>query len=101
MKKVELRDEGSVPKCVSVLTQGVAATKLIDSGADITIMGGELFKRVSVAAKLRKRDLHKSDKTPKTYDQRTFTLDGRMMLTIEFDEKCLMHHAHLPKDGFA
>ena len=101
VKKVELRDEGSVPKCVSVLTQGVAATKLIDSGADITIMGGELFKRVSVAAKLRKRDLHKSDKTPKTYDQRTFTLDGRMMLTIEFDEKCHMHHAHLPKDGFA
>ena len=72
-----------------MLIQGVAVTGLIDSGADITIMGGELFKRVAVAAKLRKRDLHKSDKMPKTYDQRTFTLDRRMMLTIEFDEKCL------------
>ena len=48
VKKVELRDEGSVPKCVSVLIQGVAATGLIDSGEDITIMGGELFKRVAV-----------------------------------------------------
>ena len=55
VKKVELRDEGSVPKCVSVLIQGVAATRLIDSGADITIMGGELFKRVAVAAKLKKK----------------------------------------------
>ena len=99
VKKVELRDEGSVPKCVSVLIQGVAATGLIDSGADITIMGGELFKRVAVAAKLKKRDLHKSDKTPKTYDQRTFTLDGRMMLTIEFDEKCLTTSVYLKMDS--
>ena len=87
VKKVELRDEGSVPKCVSLLTQGVAATGLIDSGADITIMGGELFKRVAVAAKLKKRDLYKSDKTPKTYDQRTFTLDERMMLTMGYSIK--------------
>ena len=27
-------------------------TGLVDSGADITIMGGELFKRVAVATKL-------------------------------------------------
>ena len=98
VKKVELQDEGSVLKCVSMLIQGVAATGLIDSGADITIMDSELFKRVAVAAKLKKRDLHKSDKMPKTYDQRMFTLDGHMMLTIEFDEKCLTTPVYLKMD---
>ncbi len=78
IKKVELKDGGSDPKCVTVLLQGVPATGLIDSGADITIMGGELFKTVAVAAKLKKKDLQKADKTPKTYDQRVFSLDGRV-----------------------
>ena len=82
VKKVELKDRGSEPKCVTVLLQGVPATGLIDSGSDITIMGGELFKEVAITAKLRKRDLLRADKTPKTYDQKPFTLDGRMMLSI-------------------
>ncbi len=59
-----------------MLLQGVPATGLIDSGADITIMGGELFKTVAVAAKLKKKDLQKADKTPKTYDQKVFSLDA-------------------------
>ncbi len=35
IKKLELKDGGSDPKCVTVLLQGVPATGLIDSGADI------------------------------------------------------------------
>lgn len=46
VKKVELKDEGSDPKCVTVLLQGVPATGLIDSGADITIMGVNYLKRL-------------------------------------------------------
>ena len=99
VEKVELKDEGSVPKCVTVLLQGVPATGLIDSGADITIMGGELFKTVVVAAKLKKRDLQKADKTPKAYDQKVFTLDGRLVLSIEFDGKSLTTPVYLKRDS--
>ena len=42
VNKVELQDSGSDPKCVSILLHGVLATGLVDSGADITIMG-EIF----------------------------------------------------------
>ena len=95
VNKVELEDGGSDPKCVTVLLQGVPATGLIDSGADITIMGGELFKTVAVAAKLKKKDLQKADKTPKTYDQKIFSLDGRLVLSIEFDGKSLTTPVYL------
>ena len=40
---------------------------IIDSGADITIIGGELFKKVATGAKLKKRDFKKPDKVPRTY----------------------------------
>ena len=33
--------------------QGVSAVGVIDSGANITIAGGDLFKRVAAAARLR------------------------------------------------
>ncbi len=32
---------------------------IVDSRADITIIGGELFKKVAAVAKLRKKDLKK------------------------------------------
>ena len=76
-----------------MLLQGVPATGLIDSGADITIMGGELFKTVAVAA------LQKADKTPKTYDQRVFSLDGCLVLSIEFDGKSLTTPVYLKMDS--
>ena len=46
--------ERSCISCVTVLLHGVPVTGLVDSGVDITIMGGELFRRVAVATKLRK-----------------------------------------------
>lgn len=97
--KVELRDEGSIPKCVTVLLQGVPAIGLVDTGADITIMGGELFKTVAVAARLKKIDLQKENKTPKTYDQKVFTLDGRLVMSIEFDGKNLTTPVYLKMDS--
>ena len=78
---------------------GGSATGLVDTGADLTIMGGELFKAVAVAAKLRKRDLHKANVTPKTYDQKTFHLDGRLDLSIEFDDKTLTTPVYLKMDS--
>lgn len=37
---------------------------VVDMDADVTIMGGSMFKRFAAAAKLHKRDLKPADKTP-------------------------------------
>ena len=84
VKAVHITDKGSIPQCVRVQVQGVPAYGLIDSGADITIMGGVLFKKVATIARLRKRDFMQPDKVPRTYDQRPFQLDGRMDLSDIF-----------------
>ena len=54
VRRIQVADKGSQPKCARVLVQGVPAIGIIDSGADITIIGGELFKKVSAGAKLKK-----------------------------------------------
>ena len=74
--------------CHCVVTW-VSVTGLVDSGADITIMGGELFKCIAVATKLRKWELKRADKTPRTYEQRISTLHGHLDLHIEFAGRVL------------
>ncbi len=66
VRVVRVSDEGSRPRCVRVQIQGVPVVGVLDSGADITIMGGALFKKVAAAAKLKRKDLHGSDKVPRT-----------------------------------
>ena len=83
--QVRVMYEGSQPRYADVLIQGVPAKGMIDTGADITIMGAELFKLVAAAAHLRKRDFKKVDKVPQTYDCKTFSLDGRIDLDVSFD----------------
>ena len=61
---VRITDKGSVTQCVKVRVQGVPAYGLIDSGADITILGGSLFKKVATVARLKKRNFMKADKVP-------------------------------------
>ena len=63
--------------------QGVPAYGLVDTGADITIIGGKLFKRVATVARLKKHHFKKAYKIPRTSDQKTFKLDGRMDLLME------------------
>ena len=60
--------------------QGDTAYGLKDSGANI------LFKNVATVARLHKRDFMQADKVPRTYDQRSFQLDGHMDLDIEFND---------------
>ena len=78
MKLIRVRDQGSDVKLARVDVQGVPADGVIDTGSDISIMGRELFARVASVAKLRKKDFRKPDKVPRTYDRRTFHLDGCM-----------------------
>ena len=57
---------------------------VIDMAADITIIGGELFKQAAVVVKLRKKDFKPADKTPYNYDQKSFHLDGKLELDVAF-----------------
>ena len=97
--EVRIADKGSVPQSASVLVQGVPADGIIDSGADITIVGGDLFRKVAAMARLKKRDFKKADRTPRTYDQKTFTLDGRMDLDISFDGKTMNTAVYVKMDA--
>ena len=81
-----MRDKGSRPHLVRVFVAGVPVDGIVDTAADITIVGAETFKRIAAVAKLRKRDLKLADKTPCTCDQKIFRLDGRLDLDITFQE---------------
>ena len=96
---VEVRDHGSQPQCARVEIQGVPVFGVIDSGADITIIGGNLLRRVASVAKLRKKDLKPADKVPRNYDQRPFTLHGRMDLDISFAGKTMTTPVYIKIDA--
>lgn len=48
-------------------------------------MGGDLFSHVVTVLRMRKSQFRKPDKVPRTYDGRTFELDGMVDLDITFD----------------
>jgi len=56
--QVRIIDRGSEVRNVKVEVQGVPAYGIVDSAADITIIGGNLFKQVASVAHLRKRILN-------------------------------------------
>ncbi len=94
-----MEDKGSVPQKACVDIQGVPAEGVIDSGADITIMGGDLFKKVAAAARLRKSQLKKPDKVPHTYDQKPFRLDGKVELNVTFQGQTMRTPVYLKMDA--
>ena len=68
VKLVHVACPNGQPKCAWVLIQSVEASGIVDTGADITIIGQDLFLTISTANKLKKRNLKKPDKLPKNYD---------------------------------
>ena len=61
---------------------------LVDTGADITIIGGgKLFKGVAQGDKLSREKFRESDRTPFTYDNKQFKLHGVMDMVICFEGK--------------
>ncbi len=54
MDVVQAPDKASRLRCARVDIQGVPAYGVIDSGSDITIIGGELLRKVAAVTKLRK-----------------------------------------------
>ena len=43
---------------------------VVDSGSDITILGGEMFKQVATVARLHKKDFEPPDKQPRMTSRR-------------------------------
>lgn len=79
VRLVQVPDRGSQPRCAPVVIGGVEAMGVIDTGADITIIGKRLFLAIMAARKLKK-DCEVPDKTPRSYDRKLFTLQGMLRL---------------------
>ena len=99
VNEVRVQDKGSHPQSVRVVVAGVPVDGIVDTAADITIVGAETFKRIAAVAKLRKRGLKPADKTPRTYDQKTFRLDGRLDLDITFQERTMKTPVYVKMDA--
>ena len=96
---VRVEDKGSQPRKVTVDLQGLPVIGLIDSGADITIMNGDIFKKVAVIARLKKKAFKSPDKTPYGYDNKLFKLDGRIDLDITFAGRTMRTTVYLKMDA--
>ena len=82
VRQVKVVDTGSCCQLAHVNVLGVPAYGVVDTAADITIMGGKLFSTVAAAARLKKKDFRKPDKVPRTYDRKVFRLDSRARPSI-------------------
>ena len=96
VKVIRVSDEGSKSQCAHVRVQGVSAYGIINTAVDITI---RLFKKIATIARLKKKNLKLPDKKPRTYDQRTFMLDGRMNLDITFNGKTMCTPVYIKMDA--
>jgi len=99
VKLVRVRDEGSQPREAQVQLQGVSVWGIVDSGADITIIGKELFKTVATVNKLKKKGFQKPDRVARTYDRRQFSLDGKMDLEIAFEDRVVTTSVYVKMDA--
>ena len=62
-------------------------------------MGKELFKKLAALARLKKKDLKKPDKTPRSFDRKPISFDGRLDLGITFDGEMVNTPVHLKMDS--
>ena len=96
---VRVPDRGSCSRRATVEVQGLQAQGTIDSGSDLTIMNGDLFKKVAEFARLKKQDFRPTDKKPRTYSGQQFELDGRMDLDISFDGHAMCTPVYIKMDA--
>ena len=99
MKQIVMQDRGSQPHCACIQIQGIPAVGIVDSGADITILGGDLFKKVVAVARLWKQKFQAADKVPRTYDQHPFQLDSLMDLDISFSDQVIHTPIYIKMDA--
>ena len=99
MLQVRAMDSGSRCQMAQVDVLGVPADGVVDTAADITIMGGKLFAMVVSAARLRKKDFHKPDKVPQTNDRKVFWLGGCMDMEISFHDTTIKTVVYIKMDA--
>ena len=97
--ETRVKDQGSRPQLIRVEVSGVPLDRVVDTGADITLIGAEAFKRTATVAKLHRRDFKRPDKTPWTYDQKTFCIDGRIDVDITFQETTMRTPVYVKMDA--
>ena len=68
IQSVRVEDHSSKPCHARAQVEGVPAEGVIDTSADITIIGENLFRRVAAVARLKKKNFKEADKIPQTYD---------------------------------
>ena len=96
---IRIPDGGSKCQYAKVVIGGVPLYGIVDSGADITIMGSNAFKQVATVAKLRKRDFKPPDKAPKNYDLKPFHVDGMIEIDVEFQDKAMITPIYVKMDA--
>ena len=74
VRQIRVMDQGSVHQYAKVVVAGVPMMGAVDTGSDLTTMGGEMFKQVAAAARLHKRDFGPAD----NYDRKPFRINGRL-----------------------
>ena len=99
VKQLRVADSGSCSQLARVDVYGVPADGIVDTAADITIMGGKLFALVATVAKLRKRNFRKPDNVPRNYDGTEFHLDGCMEMDLTFQGKTLATTVYVNMDA--
>ena len=97
---VRVHDKGSKSQTALVEIAGVPAYGIVDTGADITIMGPKIFKKVAMFAKLKKGKFKKPDKVLHTYHRRQFKLDGQLDLDVNFDDKMINTPIYVKMDAY-
>jgi len=98
LKVVTVADEDSKSQKARVIVGGVPLSGIIDSGADITIMGGTAFKKMAAVAKSKKWDFKSPDKVPRNYDRQPFHIDGKIEVNIEFDGRIMKTPIYIKMD---
>ena len=83
---VDVADDGS-PQSATVKIEGVPVMGIIDTGSDITIISGDMFKTVIAKAGLKKEEFKTTNKQAFTYNKQQNTLDGQMDVDISFEDK--------------
>ena len=96
---VLVADKGGRTQRAKVLVQGVPTDGVVDTGAEITIIGGDLFRKVAAANRLKKNEFKSPDKTPRTYDGQVFSLDGRITLDVCFGDKTMKTVVYVKMDA--
>ena len=76
VRQVTVTDSGSRSQLARVSVHGVPAEGVVDTAADITIVGGQLFALVASSVRLHKKNYKTPDKIPRTYDRKIFHLYG-------------------------